>query len=71
MILNLRREVCTMYDSDRKYLSRFTLDPAIELSFEELYGSDFSYDDEINPVDDENISDSEDLILEDDFLFEN
>jgi hypothetical protein len=60
-----------MYDSDRKYLSRFSLDPAIEFGFEDLYGSDFSYDDEIDPVDDENISDSEDLILEDDFLFEN
>ena len=60
-----------MYDSDREYLSRFTLDPALEPSFEDLYGSDFSYDDEINPFDNENIPDSEDLILDDDFLFEN
>ena len=60
-----------MYDSDREYLSRFTLDPALESSFEDLYGSDFSYDDEINPFDIENIPDSEDLILDDDFLFEN
>jgi hypothetical protein len=60
-----------MYDSDRQYLSRFTLDPATESSFEDLYGSDFSYDDEINPFDTENIPDSEDLILDDDFLFEN
>jgi len=60
-----------MYDSDRQYLSRFTLDPATESSFEDLYGSDFSYDDEINPFDNENIPDSEDLILDDDFLFEN
>jgi len=60
-----------MYDSDREYLSRFTLDPALESSFEDLYGSHLSYDDEIDPFDDENISDSEDLILEDDFLFEN
>jgi uncharacterized damage-inducible protein DinB len=60
-----------MYDSDREYLSRFTLDPALEPSFEDLYGSDFSYLDEIDQFDDENISDSEDLILEDDFLFEN
>ena len=60
-----------MYDSDRQYLSRFTLDPATESSFEDLYGSDFSYDDEINPFDNENIPDSEDLIPEDDFLFEN
>jgi hypothetical protein len=60
-----------MYDSDREYLSRFTLDPALEPSFEDLYGSDCSYPDEIDQFDDENISDSEDLILEDDFLFEN
>ena len=60
-----------MYDSDRQYLSRFTLDPATESSFEDLYGSDFSYDDEINPFDNENIPDSEDLIPDDDFLFEN
>jgi hypothetical protein len=60
-----------MYDSDREYLSRFTLDPALEPSFEDLYGSDFSCPDEIDQFDDENISDSEDLILEDDFLFEN
>ena len=60
-----------MYDSDRQYLARFTLDPAIESSFEDLYGSDFSYDDEINPFENENIPDSEDLILDDDFLFEN
>lgn len=60
-----------MYDSDRQYLSRFTLDLATESSFEDLYGSDFSYDDEIDPFDNENIPDSEDLILDDDFLFEN
>jgi len=60
-----------MYDSDRQYLSRFTLDPATESSFEDLYGSDSSYDDEINPFDTENIPDLEDLILDDDFLFEN
>ena len=60
-----------MYDSDREYLSRFTLDPALEPSLEDLYGSDFSYPDDIDQFDEENISDSEDLILEDDFLFEN
>jgi hypothetical protein len=62
-----------MYDSDREYLSRFTLDPALEPSFEDLYGSDLFYadEDERDPFDDENISDSEDVILEDDFLFEN
>ena len=60
-----------MYDSDREYLSRFTLDPALEPSFEDLYGPDFFNADEIDPFDDENISDSENLSLEDDFLFEN
>ena len=57
--------------SDKEFLSRFSLDPAIEYSFEDLYGRDFSYEEEINPFDDENISDSEDLILEDGFLFDN
>ena len=60
-----------MNESDREFLSRFSLDPVIESSFEDLYGSDFSYDDEINPFDDEKIPDSDNLILEDDFLFEN
>ena len=58
-----------MNNSDREYLSRFSLDPAIEYSFEDLYGSCFS-DDEIDPFDDETISDAEDSIPEDDFLFE-
>ena len=60
-----------MYDSDREYLSRFALDPETEYGFEDLYGSDFSYEEPMNPSDDENSEDSEDLILEDDFLFEN
>jgi len=60
-----------MYDSDRQYLSRFTLDPATESSFEDLCGSDFFYDDEPDPFDDEDIPDSDDLILDDDILFEN
>ena len=62
-----------MYDSDRQYLARFTLGPALESGFEDLYGSDFFYsdEDEINPFENENIPDSEDLILDDDFLFEN
>jgi hypothetical protein len=60
-----------MNDSDKEFLSRFALDPEIECGFEDLYGSYFSYDDEINPFDDENVPDSDDLILEDDFLFEN
>jgi hypothetical protein len=58
-----------MNDSDREYLSRFSLDPSIENTFEDLYGSYFS-DDEIDPFDDETISDVEDSIPEDDFLFE-
>ena len=60
-----------MNESDREYLSRFSLDPETECSFEDLYGSDFSYEREMNPYDDENTVESEDLILEDDFLFEN
>ena len=60
-----------MYDSDREYLSRFTLDPALESSFEDQYGPDFFNADEIDPFDDENILDSENLSLKDDFLFEN
>ena len=56
--------------SDKEFLSRFSLDPATEYSFEDLYGSYFS-DDEMDPFDNEKIPDSEDLILEDDFLFEN
>lgn len=61
-----------MNDSDREFLSRFTVDPPIESGFEDLYGSYFSDDDdEMNPLDDENLPDSDDLNLEDDFLFEN
>jgi hypothetical protein len=59
------REGQAMYDSDKKYLSRFALDPDMEYGSEELYGNDFSlyaaYDDDPDP---------EDLILKDDFLFE-
>jgi hypothetical protein len=58
-----------MNDSDREYLSRFSLDPALEYSGD-LDGSNLSYD-ESEPFDDENILDSEDWIMEDDFLFEN
>jgi hypothetical protein len=60
-----------MNDSDKEFLSRFSLDPATEYSFEDLYGSYFSDDDEIDPFENEKIPDSEDLILDDDFLFEN
>ena len=55
-----------MYDSDRKYLSRFALDPETEYGSEDLYGTDFSvyvsYDDDMDP---------ENPFLEDDFPFEN
>ena len=59
-----------MYESDREYFSRFSLDPAMEYSLEDLYGSEFSCEEEINPLADENIHDPEDLIPEDDFLFD-
>ena len=61
-----------MNDSDKKYLSRFSLDPDTEYGNEDLYGIDFSpyasCDDDLDPFVNEN-SDSEDSILEDDFLF--
>jgi hypothetical protein len=63
-----------MNDSDRKYLSRFSLDPDIEYGREDLCGFDFSLyascKNDLDPFDNENL-DSEDLIMEDDFLFEN
>jgi hypothetical protein len=63
-----------MMDSDRQYLSRFELDPDIEFRWEDLYGFDvsyeFTYDDEMDTIDDENMLDAEDTIPEDDFLFE-
>ena len=57
--------------SDKEFLSRFSLDPGTEYSFEDIDGSYFSDDDEMDPFDNEKIPDSEDLILEDDFLFDN
>lgn len=63
-----------MYDSDKKYLSRFALDPDIEYGSEDSYGTDFSdygkFDNDLDPLDCENL-DNENLILEDDFPFEN
>ena len=59
-----------MYESDREYLSRFSLDPETEYSFEELYGFDFSNEEEMSPLGDENISSTEDSIPEDDLFFE-
>jgi hypothetical protein len=61
-----------MNDSDRRYLSRFALDPTMEYRWEDLYGFDFSCPyDEMDPFDDENILNAEDTIPKDDFLFEN
>jgi hypothetical protein len=60
-----------MYETDRKYLSRFALDPATEYGLEDLCGSDLSYDDEMDLFDVENKPNTKDSILEDDFLFEN
>ena len=44
-----------MYDSDRKYLSRFVLDPDTEYGSEDLYGVDFfpylSCDDDLDLFD--------------------
>lgn len=62
-----------MYDSDKKYLSRFALDPDMEYGSEDLYGTDFSrygfYDDDAEPIDAKNL-DTENLILEDDCFLE-
>ena len=60
-----------MNASDRQYLARFALDPAMEYRWEDLYGFDFpySYYDEMDPFDDENILDAKDTIPENDFLF--
>ncbi len=59
-----------MDDSDREYLSKFALDPAIEYGGEDLSATDFAYDEALDPYDDKKSLDAEDLILEDDFLFE-
>ena len=60
-----------MSDYDRKYLSRFALDPATEYDLDDLYGSDNYSDEEMGLFDVENILNAKDSILEDDFLFEN
>ena len=59
-----------MNDSDRLYLSRFSLDSGTEYGFEDLYGGNSFYEEGLNPFNDENILDPEDVILEDDFLFD-
>ena len=62
-----------MNDSDRKYLSRFSLDPDIEYDSEDLYGIDFSLyvpdDDDLDPIFSEDLN-PEDPNLEDDFVTE-
>jgi hypothetical protein len=60
-----------MNASDRQYLSRFALDPAIDDGLEELDGSNFSDDIEKAPFDLENILDPIDLTPEDRFPIEN
>ncbi|MGD8612648.1 MAG: hypothetical protein PVJ44_13365 [Desulfobacterales bacterium] len=54
-----------MYDSDRKYLSKFALDPDMEYGSEDLDGGDFSpyvsCDDDLDP---------EGPIMEEDFFLE-
>jgi hypothetical protein len=63
-----------MYESDRQYLSRFSLDPEIEFRWEDLYRFDvfheFAYDDEMDTLDDEKILDVAYPIPENSFLSE-
>ena len=62
-----------MYDSDRKYLSRFALDPDVEYGSEDLYETDYRTYAAINGDQDSLCSEDlnlDELILEDDFLFE-
>jgi hypothetical protein len=60
-------------DSDRKYLSKFSLDPDIEYGSQDIYGTDFSLyvsdDDDLDPIFSEDL-DPEDPNIEDDFFFE-
>jgi hypothetical protein len=62
-----------MYDSDRKYLSRFALDPELEYGGEDLRATDYSvyaaYDDDLDSVCIDDL-DPEKPILEDDLPFE-
>ena len=60
-----------MRAADKEYFSRFALDPEIDEGLEELYGSNFCYDDETDPFDLDSNSDPQDLLLEDDSLFDN
>ena len=62
-----------MNDSDRKYLSKFSLDPDIEYGSEDIYGIDFSLyvsdDGDLDPIFSGDL-DPEDPNIEDDFFFE-
>ena len=60
-----------MNASDRQYLSRFELDPAMEDRWEDLYEIDFysSKDEEADPFDDENIPEADDTIPDDEIHF--
>ncbi len=56
--------------ADRNYLSRFAMDSSMEYGQDGLYGFEFSYDSPSGHFDDENLLDAEDIMLEDDLLFE-
>jgi hypothetical protein len=58
--------------SDRRYLSRFELDPVLEYRWEDLYELDFydPEDEEIDPFDDENDMDVDDPIPDADIHLE-
>jgi len=57
-----------MNASDRHYLSRFALDPAMEFKWEDLYDLDLycPEDEEMDPFDAENNMGAEDPIPDDD-----
>ena len=61
-----------MNPSDRKYLSKFTLDPSAESeilgSVEFQFGD--SYEEVPPPLKDEAFSDPDDLLLDDDIIFD-
>ena len=62
-----------MNASDRQYLSRFELDPAMEDRWDDLYEFEFyaSKDEEMDPFNDESIPDADDTIPDDEILSKN
>jgi len=54
--------------SDRKYFSRFAMEPTLEYGQDDLYAFEFCYDNQPDFFDGENLLDEEDNILEDDDL---